>query len=146
MSSGKENPVIVLVIVLALAGYGLWLMKTSPEPVVDDTTTNPVVKIPDYTNPDTPISYGDALIRYKDARIQLDSKCQATPNNITYKNGTNIMIDNRAEVARKVKVGSTYSIEAYGFKIIKLSSSVLPVTWFVDCGASQNVATILIQR
>jgi len=56
------------------------------------------------------------------------------------------MIDNRAPVARTVKVGSTFPIKAYGFKIVNLSSATLPATWYVDCDSSQNVATILIQK
>lgn len=93
------------------------------------------------------ISYAEALVKYKDTRIQLNNLCQATPNNVTFKNGTDIMIDNRSPVARSVKVGSSFSIKAYGFKIVKLSSpATLPTTWLVDCDAAQNVATILIQK
>jgi hypothetical protein len=55
------------------------------------------------------------------------------------------MIDNRSEVARTVKVGSSFGIKAWGFEIVKLSSATLPATWYVDCDKSQNVATILIQ-
>lgn len=92
------------------------------------------------------ISYQNALVKYKDARIQLDATCQANPKNVTYKNGTDIMIDNRAPATRAVKVGSTFSVKAWGFKIVKLSSATLPATWLVDCDQSQNVATILIQK
>lgn len=92
------------------------------------------------------ISYANALIRYKNTRIQLDKMCQAVPHNVTYKNGANIMIDNRAPVARTVKVNAVFPIKAWGFKIVKISSVKLPATWLVDCDKSQNVATILIQR
>lgn len=95
------------------------------------------------------LSYKDALVTYKDRRIQLNNQnglCQAVPNNVTYKNGTNIMIDNRSPNARTVKLGSTFTIKGYGFKIVNVSSSTLPATWLLDCGAQQNVATILIQR
>ncbi len=94
------------------------------------------------------ISYNDAFIKYKDARIQLDKTCQAIPSNPTFKNNTNIMIDNRSPVARTVKISSVFNlnIKAWGFKIIKLSSLTLPVAWLVDCDESQNVATILIQK
>ena len=92
------------------------------------------------------LSYAEALAKYKDARIQLDDRCQASPNNVTYKNNTSIMIDNRSPMTRSVKVGSTYTIKGYGFKIVKLSSSQLPIQWLVDCDKSQNVATILIQK
>src|SRR5690349_2391661 len=69
------------------------------------------------------LTYQQALLKYKDARIQLDKSCQAHPSQVTYKNGTSVMLDNRANVARTVKLGSTFSIKAYGFKIVKLQSA-----------------------
>lgn len=110
----------------------------------EDTTveTTPVLT----TTPAVSLSYQQALIKYKDRRIQLDKNCQAFPNNVTYKNGTSIMIDNRAGVARTLNINGPVSIKAYGFKIVTLSSSTLPKTILVDCGAGQNVATILLQK
>jgi hypothetical protein len=98
------------------------------------------------TSTAAPLSYKQALVTYANARLQLDKTCQASPSNMTFKNGSKIMIDNRSAVARTVKVGSTFSIKAWGFKIVDLSSSTLPATWLVDCGVSQNVATITIQK
>ncbi|MFA5936803.1 MAG: hypothetical protein WC822_02900 [Candidatus Paceibacterota bacterium] len=92
------------------------------------------------------ISYEEALVKYKDTRIQFDSLCRAIPNAVTYKNNISIMLDNRAPVARVVKIDSAYTVKAYGFKIIKLSSTALPITWLVDCNKSENVATILLQK
>jgi len=98
------------------------------------------------TNQIPAISYSQALKKYKDARIQLGIECQAFPNNVTYKNGTSIMIDNRSAFNRKIKIGSFYTVKAYDFKIIKLSSSVLPIMWLVDCDKLENNASILVQR
>ncbi len=92
------------------------------------------------------LSYQDAVNKYANTRIQFDDACHATPTNMTYKSGTSIMLDNRAGVSRKIRVGSVYTVPAYDFKIVKVSSTVLPATWLVDCGTSQNVATILIQK
>ena len=92
------------------------------------------------------LSYQNALAKYKDVRIQLNANCQADPTQMTFKNGTEIMMDNRSPKDRTVKVGSIYNIKAWGFKIVKLSSATLPATWLVDCDKSQNVATILIQK
>jgi hypothetical protein len=92
------------------------------------------------------LSYKDALIKYKDARLQLDKVCQASPDKMTFKNNSYLMVDNRSAVSRTIKVGSTFGLKAYGFKIIKLSSSKLPATWYVDCDKSQNVSTITIQK
>ncbi|MFA5841279.1 MAG: hypothetical protein WC847_03360 [Candidatus Paceibacterota bacterium] len=142
------------VVLFAVAGFMLWSMNKASAPVVDnsvpvdevtpteDTTPGSV----NATSPAASISYANALVKYKDARLQLDKTCQGEPKNMTFKNGASLMIDNRAPVARTVKVGSVFSIKAYGFKIIKLSSSTLPATWYVDCDKSQNVSTILIQK
>ena len=146
-----ENPIIILIIVAILAVYGLWLMRNNPVSTVNYNQPIPFVG---YTN-NNPIniinyvptsSYGQALLKYGSTRIQFNTTCQATPNNVTYKNSTNIMIDNRSAVAHTVKVNSVYTIPAYGFKIIKLSSAILPVQFLVDCDNSQNVATILLQK
>lgn len=150
-----DNPVFVLVVVLALVIYGFWSLKQNPPPapVVDVNQPADVVESTSGRNVNTnttapvaPLSYAQALEKYKNARIQLDKDCQARPSNVTYKNNTSIMIDNRAPVARAVKVGSVFNIKAWGFKVVKLSSATLPVTWYVDCDKSQNVAAILIQR
>jgi len=152
---GKENPIVVLVIVLALVIYGWWSFKKNPPSVVlpepsqiVSENTNVGGSRTSTSNPSVPLTYtyAEALVKYKDTRIQLDQNCQATPNVMTFKNNTTIMIDNRSSMARTVKVDSIYSIKGYDFKIVKLSSATLPFTWYVDCDKSQNVATILIQK
>jgi hypothetical protein len=157
MSTSKENPMIILVIVLALVAYGLLTNSSNPVPVVNNnTTTNPntTTSITNTNtnvgdvNVNTPletISYGEALVIYKDFSIQFDTACQANPNNVVYRNGTNIMIDNRSPFTRTIKIGSVYTVEPYGFKIIKISSTFWPVKWIVSCDKSQDVATIIIQ-
>jgi hypothetical protein len=151
--SGNRKLIVELVIVLVLVGFGLWSLNKNPltpsdssvdanQTVTEDTSNGSV----NANNPSSSISYQNALVQYKDARLQLDSTCQASPDRSTFKNGTNIMIDNRSDKPRTVKVGSTFPIKAYGFKIVRLSSSTLPATWYVDCDTSQNVATILIQK
>ena len=103
---------------------------------------NPVV----VSNVEKDLLYGDALALYKEKRIQLNDKCQASPNVSTYGNNTSIMIDNRSAVKRSVVLGSSFTIPAYGFKIVSLSSKDLPKTLLLDCDESQNVATVLIQK
>lgn len=98
-------------------------------------------------SPAVSISYNDALRKYADRRIQLDKECQAYPNTVTYKDNTGIMIDNRSPKTRTVKVGETYTIKPYGFKIVTLPDVYLKSkTILVDCDKSQNVATILVQE
>ena len=94
-----------------------------------------------------PISYASALAKYADRRIQLDKDCHAFPGNITYKDNTGIMIDNRSAKTRTVKVGSNFTIKPWGFKIVVLPDVYLTSkTLLVDCDGSQNVATILVQE
>lgn len=103
------------------------------KPVV---TTKPVVKM----------SYANALNTYKDRRIQLNDACQTTPNTMTFKNGTTIMIDNRSSTTRKLNVNGAYTVGGYDYITVKLTSNTLPKTILIDCGTSQNVATILLQK
>lgn len=158
MENNNRNLWISVGVVLAIfVGLVLWSMtgksavpsnnvnnNTPLEPVdsTEDTSAGSV----NTGSSQASISYANALVKYKDARIQFDGVCQASPNNMTFKNGTSIMVDNRAPVDRAVKVGSIFNIKAYGFKIIKLSSTTLPATLLVDCDKSQNVATILLQK
>lgn len=93
------------------------------------------------------LSYADALKIYADRRIQLDTACQATPNVVTYKDNTGIMIDNRSAKTRTVKVGDTYIIKPYGFKIVVLPDIYLKAKKiYLNCDKSISVATILIQE
>ncbi len=96
--------------------------------------------------PAASLSYAQALVKYKDARIQLDEMCQATPNRATYKNGATIMIDNRSHLGRTLKIGGPLTIKPWSFKLVKLSTPTVPATWLIDCDTRQNVGTILIQK
>ncbi len=133
-------------------GYTATQTATSSKTVATTTTTATAPKkttTPVASQPVT-MSYQKALENYKDnLRIQLSgtSFCQASPNNVMYKSGTSIMIDNRSAQTRNIKIGSaSYTIEGYGFKIVKLSSATLPTTLLMDCGTQQNIAKILLQK
>jgi cytoskeletal protein RodZ len=149
-SEKSKNMWIVVAVVVILAGLGLWMMNKNSAPEMADNSQESVEDLSEgsinASSPAASISYQNALVKYKNARLQLDKTCQASPDKMTFKDGTDIMVDNRAPVARTVKVGSVFPIKAYGFKIVRLSSATLPATWLVDCDKSQNVATILIQK
>ena len=150
----NRNLWIGLVVILVVAAVLVfWSMRSAlaPAPVV----TAPVVSTEDTSTgsvnagvTSATLSYSQALAKYKNERIQLDSECKANSQsqNMTFKNNASVMIDNRAPVARTVKVGSVFNVKAYGFKIVKLYSAKLPATWLVDCDNSQNVATVTIQK
>ncbi len=163
-NTGNKNVWIAVGVIVLVVGGLIWSMKSSTvvpagdnSQVVDNGDSTPGV---DYTNTTTTgstatspktgtavsIRYANALIKYKDARLQLDKNCQASPDKMTFKNGSYMMVDNRAPVSRTVKLGSVFILPAYGFKIVQLSSATLPATWLVDCDKSQNVATITIQK
>lgn len=92
-------------------------------------------------------TYTQMVAQYKDYRIQFDAMCQAHPNNITYKSGTKVMFDNRSGDARTITIGGVaYYFPGYGYKILTLSSSKLPKTLFLSCGAAVNVGQILLQK
>lgn len=159
---GKSNMIWVLVLIVAIVIIValMFRAKNNKTEQVDTNNSNNVAQVDvegteDVSIVTTPVavsvpaaslSYQKALVTYKDYRMQITENCQITPNNVTYKNGTSIMIDNRSSTTKNIKIDGAVSIKGYGFKIIKLSSSTLPKTILVDCGASQNVATILIQK
>lgn len=149
----KVFSTVAAVVLLVLATY---FFITKDDVVVEEVNTTPVATSTDTTigySPDAPghtpvqaIAYADALKKYANRRLQVTPTCQVTPNNVTYKNGTSIMIDNRSDKPKVMKVGSTFTIPAYGFKIVTLSSTTLPATYYVDCDKQQNAGTIILQK
>ncbi len=125
-------------------------LATTTAPVAKTTTTVTKKTVVPIASQPVTMSYQKALETYKDnLRLQLSGAdfCQVSPNNVMYKNGTSIMIDNRSANTRNIKIGSNaYSIEGYGFKIVRLSSATLPATLIMDCGTQQNIAKILLQK
>ncbi len=160
MEKNKSTVIAIVAALVLVLAIVIWSANKKDEPKisepsseeqaevesVEDTTEGSVNAPAAATAPAKLLSYKEALVLYKDRRIQLDTVCQAHPNAATFKNGSSIMVDNRSAVTRTVKLGSTFTIKGYGFKIVKLSSSTVPATWLIDCDSSQNVATILIQK
>ncbi len=148
--------VVILIVVLVSRSY---LVKTgtleksgeqtnvTPETTVEPESTLDATVTESEKPVAVTIAYTDALVQYKDRRIQFDKGCQAFPNTITYNDNFGIMLDNRSPNTRKIKVGTVYSIKPYGFKIVKLPDVYLTskATLLVDCDERQNVATILVQ-
>jgi len=146
----------VLVVILVIGAWWAYSNKTSlpgyetqnpasssPSPTAK-TVAKPAVK--KITAPVAAKSYSDAVKEYEGRRIQFDDRCQVTPQNPTYKNGTVVMLDNRSASIRTVVVGGIkYDLGAYDYKIVTLSSSSLPKELVVTCGSSGNVGKILLQ-
>ena len=156
MEKNKNNTWIwiVVAIIIVVIIFFISKNKKSIDPAI--TPSNEFVGEPAESVQDTTevtgtgsvsISYTNALIKYADRRIQLDGACRAFPSNVTYKDNTGIMIDNRSPNTRTVKVGDNYTIKPWGFKIVVLPDIYLKSkTLLVDCDKSQNVATILVQE
>lgn len=97
--------------------------------------------------PTPKLSYAEALKKYADSRIQLDSNCRAVPSQVVYKNGTSVMFDNRADVARKLVFNTrTYTVGAYDFLVLPVVAANPPSVTYLDCAEKQNVATIQIAK
>ncbi len=93
-------------------------------------------------------AYINALKVYADRRIQFDSNCLLTPNEVTFKVGTTIMLDNRSDKSRNIALDNTvYNFNPYDYKLVTLTTNApLPHTIMVDCGQGQNNGRILLQR
>lgn len=157
MKNIDKNTWIVLFGVVAILSIFLFSNKHKDEdvdlvpdvevgdvPEVKDTPKKSVTKKP--IPPAPTMSYLEALETYKDRRIQIDSMCEAIPNQVTYKNGISIMLDNRSDTTKNINLGGAMTIKPYDYKIVKLSTQTLPATWYLDCDNRENVATILIQQ
>jgi hypothetical protein len=92
-------------------------------------------------------SYTQLVQKYGNARIQFSQTCQATPAMSTFRNNAEILLDNRSNQAHSVSIGgNTYSLSAYGYQVVTLSSSTLPSALTVNCDKSVNVATIRVSQ
>ena len=156
----KNSVLIALgVCIIAVILLIVWLLRSpqQAQPVVN----TPSVSVPVVAQPkpvvhkvtskqiETPkMSYTDAVKAYADRRIQFDQICRATPFNNVYKNGTEIMIDNRGPQTRIFNIASTaYTVSGYDYAIVKLSNSTnVSQQILIDCGAQENAATVLIER
>jgi hypothetical protein len=120
-----------------------------PLPQPTPSTRKNINNVNNKTGESASLSYAEALVKYSDKRIQFDSSCHVPMPNITvtYKDNIGIMLDNRSASDHTIKVGTDYTIKAYGFKIIFLPDIYLKAkTILVDCDNQQNVATILVQE
>jgi flagellar basal body-associated protein FliL len=144
-SNSTMYVVVGIIVILAIVFFAMSKKKEVEEaPVVDNITEDTSVAGVNEVEPSSPekaLTYQQALVKYKDKRIQFTADCQASPDRQVFKVGTSIMLDNRAQKATTVKVGSTYNLGSYGFRIITLNNTG---TFLVDCGVSQNVATVIV--
>lgn len=79
--------------------------------------------------------------------MQFDASCRATPNFLTFKNGPEIMFDNRTASEKVIKLdGQGYKIGPYGFVVLSITSNTLPFAVEIDCNQLFNAAIINLQK
>ena len=92
------------------------------------------------------VNYQAAVKQYS-YRVQFNEACQASPANLTVKNGSNVMFDTRGVGLHTLTIdGKTYTFNGAGFAIVTLSSKTLPHTVQIDCGTGKNNANIVLQK
>ena len=148
----------LVVIALGVLIWVLWPKTKVEAPITPEV---PVIAAPDavtsrpyrpYLKPKTPVApavqptYLEALHSHAATRIQLDEQCHPTPLSMVIKGGQEIMVDNRASVAREIDFASKkISVPAYGFVFIKTDTVTSNQTILLDCGTQQNVINITIE-
>lgn len=155
----------IVVIVVILVGLVVWVSNSasntgyqSPVATTSQATTSSstvAVMTPEDTEVglspgEASVAYQDALKIYTNKRIQFNNalyanECQASPNALTFASGVKFMLDNRMDKTAAIHFSSgvSYSLPAYSFQIISLQT---PATYNVDCGSSQNVVKVQIQK
>lgn len=125
-------------------------IDTPEQSVIDTDQKSPV----SYTKPavttvpvDPKLSYTEAVQAYGGNRIQFGENCLATPANAVFKNGSKIMLDNRANQSKVLTIADvSYTVGARDFVVAALSISGESESIMIDCGSMQNVATVVVQR
>ena len=138
---------VIVIVIVVVATRSSTTPGTTLTPTVSATVSTSVLVSPAPTTISKTLTYADALAKYDSTRFQFNASCQASPAQRVIKKGTAVMLDNRANVARTVTIGTTkYTLAKYGFRIVTPTSAKYPVTFIIDCDKQQNVATLLIQQ
>ncbi|MEK7579600.1 MAG: hypothetical protein AAB469_00140 [Patescibacteria group bacterium] len=93
-----------------------------------------------------PQAYSQLVIQYEGRRIEFDESCQMRPADISFKNGTVVMFDNRSPQAKTIKIGNqSYNLPAYGYRFLTMAAGNVPVSLKVGCDNVPEVGKILLQ-
>lgn len=118
------------------------ILKPAPPGVSQQITTLQIVG-----KPQPGKNYQAVVEEYRDRRIQFDDACRATPNYLTFKNGPEIMLDNRGIGEKVIKLNDiAYKIGPYGFIVLQITAPSLPYQIEIDCNQLFNVASINLQK
>lgn len=129
------------------------ITTSSPPTVADFTTTSTPTKksIPiRKRKPVLPLrlSYGDAVAKYGNLRIQFAPKCAyASPNQIATKNPVTVMLDNRSDSTQLIGInGAIHVVNSYDYTIITVDQVDLPKIVSIACNGQYNVAQLFLQK
>jgi hypothetical protein len=144
-----------VIIVAVVAGAVWWLRgsNTDLSSLYPSFSASPMATVKATTPkssksplPTSTLTYSQLVAQYGANRIQFDTNCQAQPNLVVFKNGTSILLDNRANQTRTIGLnGVQYSFVPYGYRVITLSSSSVPQKWTLSCNNLVNVGTIQLE-
>ncbi len=155
------NKLWTTIIVIAIAAGAVWWFNggtgklstpgTSASPSVSASAT-PKVSGQAKTSaspspmPTSTLSYTQLVQLYANKRFQFDSSCNSQPSSMVLKNGSNILLDNRANETRVIVLnGASYTLPAYGYRVVTVSNSVLPQKIGVTCNGKVNSGMIDLQ-
>jgi hypothetical protein len=112
------------------------------------TSTKPVLIRKRKPVPAPRLSYGDAVKKYENLRIQFAPKCLwASPNQISVKNPLTLMLDNRSDSTQIIMVGtSIYTVNSYDYAVVTINETNLPKTVPIACNGQYNVAQLFLQK
>ncbi len=152
----KGNKIFWVIIAIIIVGGIVFLnsRQTTVPPVTNTNTNTPPSEVTNQpeTKPITPVktittSYQEMVKKFEGKRIQINDACQATPSSQTFKNGTQVMFDNRGAKAIKLTVdGVSYPTSAYTYRLITLTSKTLPHSVIINCNGQNNIAQFNLQQ
>lgn len=152
--------VIVLIIIIGLA------MSKKNKEMVEEGTQTPVENtvVPGDTTPNPTVTptpgidpekegtsvgsgagtYANLMLKYKGRMVQFNKECAVITNKVTFKQGTDILLDNRDNTPVKIVIGSrTFNLPGYGYKVIDLPTIG---SFQLDCNKRLNVVTVSVQK
>ena len=149
----------MVIVAIAVAGIGFLLVNSSRQiaPSAQNDSAPPASNLSPEPNPQrlsrsgtTNLTFQQAYEEYYDHRIRINN-CMAALPQITLKNGSKIMLDNRSADPLEITLGGkSYRLYDYDFAVITVSSSALPITIKMDCQmgdeVGKNIAQILVER
>lgn len=88
--------------------------------------------------------YANLMLKYKDRMVQFNKECAVVSNKVGFKQGTDILLDNRDNTPVKIVIGSrTFYLPGYGYKVIDLPTVG---SFQLDCNSRLNVVTVTVQK